>query len=116
MSGDLPNNGRKWKWALGLLCLGVTGMTMALLVSGYEESFVERALGGSTWSSYFEAQGGIWFMQGMFWRQIFGYMTAAGLGLLIWDLLTIGRNDKRPMLKPLDGDVEATPEATEAAA
>jgi len=46
MSSEMPGNGWKWKWALGLLNLGVVGMTMALLISGYEQAFVERAIGG----------------------------------------------------------------------
>jgi nitric oxide reductase subunit B len=100
MSADLPGKGWKWKWALGLLCTGVTGMTMALLISGYEQSFIERALGGATWAAYFEAQQTHWYVQGMVWRQIWGYVTAAGLVLLIWDLLTIGKADTRPMLTP----------------
>jgi nitric oxide reductase subunit B len=100
MSADLPGKGWKWKWALGLLCAGVTGMTMALLISGYEQSFIERALGGATWAAYFEAQQTHWYVQGMVWRQIWGYVTAAGLVLLIWDLLTIGKAETRPMLEP----------------
>jgi nitric oxide reductase subunit B len=102
MSGDMPNNGRKWKWSLGLLCIGVLGMTMALLIAGYEQSFVERALGGSTWAAYFEAQRGIWFVQSMFWRQIFGVVTAVGLVVLIWDMATIGRHETRSMVVPAD--------------
>ncbi len=96
MSSGLPGNGWKWKWSLGLLNAGVLGMTMALLVSGYEQSFVERAVGGSSWAAYFQAQQSVWFLQGMNWRLIFGYVTAAGFVLLIWDLLTIGRRETRP--------------------
>jgi nitric oxide reductase subunit B len=106
MSADLPGNGWKWKWALSLLCVGVTGMTVALLISGYEQSFVERALGGASWAAYFEGQQTMWYVQGMFWRQIWGYVTAAGLVLLIWDLLTIGKQEKRPMLLPETSEAE----------
>ena len=107
MSGDMPGNGWKWKWSLALLCTGVLGMTMALLIAGYEQSFVERALSGSTWAAYFEAQRGAWFVQGMFWRQVFGVVTAVGLVVLIWDMLTIGRNETRSMVMPTD-HAEAT--------
>ena len=34
----------------------------------------------------------------MWWRQIFGWMFAAGLVLLAWDMLTIGRSERRPAL------------------
>jgi nitric oxide reductase subunit B len=100
MGAGLVGNGWKWKWALALLNLGVVGMTMALLISGYEQSFVERALGGSTWAAYFEAQSATWYVQGMVWRQIWGYVTAAGLVLLIWDMVTIGRTETRAMVVP----------------
>jgi nitric oxide reductase subunit B len=102
MADKLPDNGRKWKWALALLNIGVVGMTMALLIAGYEQSFVERALGGSTWAAYFEAQRTTWFLQGMFWRQIWGWVTAAGIVLLVWDLVTIGAKETRPMLTPAE--------------
>jgi nitric oxide reductase subunit B len=85
----------RWKWALALSCAGVIGMTVALLIAGYEQSFVERALNGSTWEGYFQAQRAKWFMQGMFWRQIWGWVTAAGVALLAWDLLVIGRKETR---------------------
>jgi nitric oxide reductase subunit B len=95
MAGGLPDNGWKWKWSLVLLHLGVIGMTAALLIAGYEQSFIERALGGSTWSAYFAAQTHPWFVQGMVWRAVFGFVMAAGLVLLFWDLLTIGRSEQR---------------------
>lgn len=101
MSEEMPGNGWKWKWSLALLNIGVVGMTMALLVSGYEQSYIERAIGGSTWSGYFAAQMHPWFIQGMQWRMIFGWVTAAGTVLLMWDLLTIGRSETRPV-KALD--------------
>jgi nitric oxide reductase subunit B len=107
MSGGLPDNGWKWKWSLILLNTGVVGMTMAMLVAGYEQSFTERALEGSTWSGYFQAQQSAWFMQGMYWRMIFGWVTTAGIVLLFWDMLTIGRTETRP-IKDLPG--HSTPE------
>ena len=95
MSGDMKGNW-KWKWALVLLNLGMLGMTMGMLVSGYEQSQIERAIEGSTWAGYFAAQAHPWFIQGMVWREIFGVMFAAGYGILIWDLLTIGKRETRP--------------------
>jgi len=38
----------------------------------------------------------------MYWRQIFGLVTAAGMVLLIWDLLTIGRKETRSMIVSTD--------------
>jgi nitric oxide reductase subunit B len=95
MSGGLADSGWKWKWAMVLLNLGMVGMTVALLIAGYEQSQIERAIGGSTWMAYFTAQGHPWFMQGMYWRQMFGWMFALGYVLLIWDLITIGAGEKR---------------------
>jgi nitric oxide reductase subunit B len=92
----MPGNGWKWKWSLALLNIGVIGMGMAMLVSGYEQSHIERAIGGSTWAGYLAAQTHVWFIQGMEWRMIFGWVTAAGTALLMWDLLTIGKRENRP--------------------
>ncbi len=102
MSGDLPDRGWKWKWALGLLNFGVVGMTIALLIAGYEQSFIERALQGSTWAGYFLAQQTDWFVQSMNWRAVFGCVTAAGIVLLFWDMLTIGAHESRP-IKSVEG-------------
>ena len=98
MSDALAGNGWKWKWALGLLNVGVIGMTVALLISGYEQSQIERAIEGSTWAGYFVAQAHPWFVQGMWWREAFGVMTAAGYVLMVWDLLTIGKGETRLMV------------------
>ena len=92
---DGLSSGWRWKWSLALLNIGVLGMTMALLIAGYEQSFVERAIGGSTWQAYFEAQVHPWFVQGMVWRMVFGWVMAAGLVLLLWDMLVIGSKETR---------------------
>jgi len=104
MGGDLPGNGWRWKWAMGLLNFGVLGMTVALLIAGYEQSFIERAMEGSTWSGYFTAQNHAWFKQAMHWRMLFGLLTVAGLVLLIWDLTTIGKGETRPALALAEAD------------
>ena len=98
MGENMANGGWKWKWAMVLLNGGVLGMTIALLIAGYEQSFIERALEGSTWGGYFDAQNHAWFKEAMSWRMVFGAVTALGLILLIWDLLTIGRGETRPAL------------------
>ncbi|MHB9100395.1 MAG: cbb3-type cytochrome c oxidase subunit I [Sulfuricella sp.] len=97
MSGNTPGNW-KWKWSLGLLNMGMLGMTMGMLVSGYVQSQLERAIEGSTWMGYFAAQAHPWFIQGMVWREIFGVMFLLGYVLLVWDLLTVGKGEKRPAL------------------
>ena len=94
MASGTPNAWR-WKWALGLLNAGVVGMTVALLIAGYEQSFIERAIEGSSWAGYFAAQNQPSFQWAMKWRMIFGWVTTAGLGLLVWDLLTIGKSEER---------------------
>jgi nitric oxide reductase subunit B len=86
----------RWKWALGLLNAGVLGMTIALLIAGYQQAFVERATLGGSWGAFFAAQTHPWFVQSMVWRLVFGFVTAAGLVLLIWDFLCIGRGETRP--------------------
>jgi nitric oxide reductase subunit B len=98
MSGDTQGAWR-WKWSLALLNIGVVGMTMALLVSGYDQTFIERAQEGATWAGYFKAQLTTWVQQGMWWRQVFGYVTAAGIVLLVWDLMTIGKHETKEIVE-----------------
>ncbi len=102
MSGNMAGDW-KWKWSLALLHIGMIGMVMGMLVAGYQQSFIERAVEGSTWMGYFTAQAHPWFLQGMWWRQIFGWVFAAGYVLLAWDLLTIGKRETRP-IAVLHGD------------
>ncbi len=108
MSEGLPDGGWKWKWSLALLNIGMTGMTVAMLISGYVQSQIERAIEGSTWAGYFAAQGHPWFMQGMVWREIFGVSFAVGFVLLVWDLLTIGKHEARAA-RQIDGDHQQRP-------
>ncbi len=79
-------------------------------MSRSEATLLERSgsstpAGGSTWAAYFAAQSSHWYIQGMNWRLIWGFVTAAGIVLLIWDLLTIGKGETRPM--ELATEVEA---------
>ncbi|MDD4880141.1 MAG: cbb3-type cytochrome c oxidase subunit I [Gallionellaceae bacterium] len=89
----------KWKWAIFLLHAGLIAMVMGMLIAGYEQSQIERAIGGSDWVAYFAAQSHRWFMQGMFWRQIGGWVFASGFVLLAWDLMTIGKRETRPAVQ-----------------
>ena len=82
--------GWRWKWSLALLHVGMVGMTIAFLIAGYEQSFVERAVGGSTWQAYFDGQTQPWFVEAMWWRMGFGVLMTAGLVILLVDLLRIG--------------------------
>jgi nitric oxide reductase subunit B len=93
MADGLPGNG--WKWSLALLNIGMVGMTIALLISGYVQSQLERAIEGSTWAGYFAAPGHPWLIQGMVWREAFGGIFALGFVILVWDLLTIGKYEIR---------------------
>ena len=99
MSGHFAGNW-KWKWSMILLWIGMIGMTMGMLVAGYEQSQIERAIEGSTWMGYFTAQAHPWFVQGMKWRQISGWAFTLGYVLLVWDLLTIGKRETRAAQMP----------------
>ena len=98
MSGGTSGAWR-WKWSMVLLHVGMVGMTIALLIAGYEQAFVERAVGGSTWQAYFEAQLRPWFVQAMNWRMFFGVIMTAGVVLLLWDFIKIGAGETRAMKK-----------------
>ncbi len=102
MGAQLPDQGWKWKWSFSLLNIGILGMTVALLIAGYVQSQLERAIGGSSWSAYFEAQSHPWFQQAIWWRQAFGFVILMGFIILVWDLLTAGKRETRviQILKP----------------
>lgn len=103
----------RWKSAFVLLNLGVLGMSMAMLVAGYQQSFIERAVEGSTWAAYFEAQRDPAFVLSMWWRQLFGCMTLAGTVLLVWDLVSIGRRESRLSELPEEPDERPLPPVRE---
>jgi len=84
-------DGRLWKWSFAALNIGVLGMVGALLVAGFAQAFVERAIGGSTHEAYLMGQANPWFVESMITRFIFGIMFAAGYVALVWDFLTIGK-------------------------
>jgi nitric oxide reductase subunit B len=84
-------DGTLWKWSFAALNIGLVGMVGALLVSGFAQAFVERAIGGSTHDAFVAGQENRWFVEGMGTRLVFGLMFAAGYVALVWDLLTIGR-------------------------
>ena len=98
MSADLVDKGRRWKGALILTHIGILGMTVALLIAGYEQSFIERAVGGSTWQAYFDGQTQLPFIQAMWWRMAFGVIMTVGVLLLLWDFTRIGKGEMRPKL------------------
>jgi len=83
--------GRLWMWSFGALNIGLVGMVAGLLVAGFAQAFVERAIGGSTHQAFMLGQSNPWFVEGMITRFIFGLVFAAGYVALAWDLLTIGR-------------------------
>ena len=84
-------NGTLWKWSFAALNLGLIGMAGALLISGFAQAFVERAIGGSTHAAFIAAQENKWFIEGMIARLIFGFVFAIGYVVLVYDLLTLGR-------------------------
>ena len=89
-------NSVSWKWSFSLLNAGLVGMVGALLISGIAQAFYERAIGGSTLQAFIEGQSNQWFMQGMSMRLAFGVVFAAGYVMLIYDLLTIGKQKTAP--------------------
>lgn len=84
-------DGRAWKWGFGLLNGGVIGMAGSLLIAGIAQAFYERAIGGSTFNAYVQAQANPWFVEGMWMRALFGVLFAAGFAILACDLLALGR-------------------------
>jgi len=84
-------DGTLWKWVFIGLNLAMLGITAPLTVAGFTQTFVERAVGGSTWQAYIDAQSHPWFKESMIWRMGFGIMFFVCYVLLVADLLTIGK-------------------------
>ena len=66
-------------------------MTGALLVAGFVQAFVERAIGGSTLNAFISGQENAWFIDGMVARFLLAIVFSAGYVVLVWDVLTLGR-------------------------
>jgi nitric oxide reductase subunit B len=84
-------DGMAWRWAFAALNIGLIGMVGVLLVSGFAQSFVERALGGSTHEAFLLGQEDPSFVAGMYARFLFGLIFTAGYVVLVYDLITLGR-------------------------
>jgi nitric oxide reductase subunit B len=84
-------DGALWKWAFAGLNVGMIGMAGALLVSGFAQAFIERAIGGSTLDAFIAAAESSWFAEGMVVRFVFGLIFTAGFVVLAYDFLTLGR-------------------------
>jgi len=63
----------------------------ALLVSGFVQAFVERAIGGSTLEAFISGQENAWFVDGMVGRFLLAIVFTAGFVVLVWDVVTLGR-------------------------
>ncbi|RXJ57599.1 cbb3-type cytochrome c oxidase subunit I [Candidatus Marinarcus aquaticus] len=82
------------KMAITLITGGVLGMTVALTISAYVQTMIERAQWGATWVGYFAAQESTWMTQSYGWRLAMGVVTFIGFLFLVKDLLSIGKNPK----------------------
>ena len=88
----------RWKWALGLTHVGMMGMTIALLITGYEQSFVEPRHRRLHLAGLFrgpDPSPGSWRRCGGAWHS--GVLMTLGVVLLLWDLVRIGVGEERPM-------------------
>src|SRR5262252_9419338 len=84
-------DGALWKWSFAMLNIGIVGMVGGLLISGFAQAFVERAIGGSTLQAFISGQENAWFIDGMVARFLLGIVFTAGYVVLVWDVLTLGR-------------------------
>ncbi len=82
---------RAWKLAYVGFVITIFGMVGALTVAGFAQIFVERAVGGATWSAYIAGQEHPWVREPMYWRFGFGVLFLLSYLILIYDMLTIGK-------------------------
>ena len=96
----IPLNSRLWSWAAGMLILGIIGIGGAFTISGFTQTLIERAAGGSTWFAYIQAYTHPWYVNTLWWRFGFGLIMLLGYLLLVTDLLTIGKRAESPQAVP----------------
>ncbi len=84
-------NGMAWRWAFVVLNVGLIGMAGVLLVAGFTQAFVERALGGSTLEAFIAGQESETFVAAMYARFLFGLIFAAGYIALVYDFVMLGK-------------------------
>lgn len=89
--GAATLDGLAWRWAFVTLNTGLVGMSALLLLAGYAQSFVERALGGSTLEAFIAGQGDPSFVAAIYARFLFGLIFAAGYAVLVYDFVNLGR-------------------------
>ncbi|WP_048809975.1 cbb3-type cytochrome c oxidase subunit I [Candidatus Methylacidiphilum infernorum] len=84
-------DGRLWRWTFVGFILSIFGITAPLTVAGFAQTFIERAVGGSTWQAYINGQLHPWVKEAMAWRFGFGIMFFICYLMLVIDLCTIGK-------------------------
>ncbi|UZX15213.1 cbb3-type cytochrome c oxidase subunit I [Thermus sp. PS18] len=93
---ELPRfDSKLWKWAFVLMVVSIFGMSAAMTIAGFTQTMVERAIGGSTWQAYIDAQQHPWFQSGMVWRFVFGVFFLISYLVLLWDVVTIGKGEAK---------------------
>lgn len=84
-------DGLAWKWSFALFNIGMIGIVMSLLLSGMAQAFYGRAIGGSTLMGFITAEENPWFVSGLYAREIFGFVFAAGYVVLVYDMLATAK-------------------------
>ncbi len=88
---QVPLDSRLWKWAAALLILGIVGISAAFTLSGFTQTLIERAVGGSTWAAFIQGYTHPWYANTLGWRYFFGWVMLTGYVLLVIDLASIGK-------------------------
>ncbi|CAF0701726.1 cbb3-type cytochrome c oxidase subunit I [Candidatus Methylacidithermus pantelleriae] len=91
----VPLDSELWRWAAGLMILGIIGVTAAFTLSGFVQTLVERAVGGSTWAAFIDSYTHPWYAGTLSWRFAFGLILVLGYALLVGDLFTLGKAKQR---------------------
>ncbi|MEW6231229.1 MAG: cbb3-type cytochrome c oxidase subunit I [Chloroflexota bacterium] len=90
IKGMTARLGRRGLWAFWLISSGVVGMVLSLTIAGIVQVYMQRMAGldfifvKTTYMSF-------WFAL----RAIFGGVTALGVVVYVWDLVSLGREKER---------------------
>jgi len=90
----IPLDSKWWGWAYALMIIGIIGIAGSFTVSGFAQTMVERAELGSTWSAFIRSYTHPWYANTHGWRYLFAWIFTIGYLILVYDLLTIGKQQR----------------------
>jgi len=87
----IPLDSKWWSWAYALMIVSIIGIAGSFTISGFSQTMIERAELGSTWNAFIQSYTHPWYANTHGWRYFFAWLFTTGYVILVYDLLTIGK-------------------------